>query len=56
VGWGIDYGKAYSSGYVIAGNRGEITLTSISKLGSYKANIKLHSDVTADVEVEVVSL
>jgi large subunit ribosomal protein L9 len=52
VGWGIDYGKAYSSGYVIAGNRGEITLTSISKL----ANIKLHSDVTADVEVEVVSL
>ncbi|MCF3574682.1 50S ribosomal L9 C-terminal domain-containing protein [Planktothrix agardhii] len=50
MGWGIDYGKAYSI------SSGEITLTSISKLGTYKANIKLHSDVTADVEVEVVSL
>ncbi|HEY9863850.1 MAG TPA: 50S ribosomal protein L9 [Candidatus Obscuribacterales bacterium] len=37
-------------------DRREITLPSISKLGTYKANIKLHSDVTADVEVEVVSL
>ncbi|WP_436799323.1 50S ribosomal L9 C-terminal domain-containing protein [Planktothrix agardhii] len=33
-----------------------MTLPSISKLGSYKANIKLHSGVTANVEVEVVSL
>lgn len=37
-------------------DRREITLPSISKLGTYKAHIKLHSDVTADVEVEVVSL
>ncbi|HAN74626.1 MAG TPA: 50S ribosomal protein L9 [Planktothrix sp. UBA8407] len=37
-------------------DRREITLPSISKLGTYKANIKLHSEVTADVEVEVVSL
>ena len=75
MGWGIDYGKAYSSSYdqrcavtekelaeliqQATGqevDRREITLTSISKLGTYKAHIKLHSEVTADVEVEVVSL
>ncbi|MBD2480616.1 50S ribosomal protein L9 [Planktothrix sp. FACHB-1365] len=37
-------------------DRREITLPSISKLGTYRAHIKLHSEVTADVEVEVVSL
>ena len=35
-------------------DRRGITLPEISKIGSYKAQIKLHSEVTAEVEVQVV--
>ena len=35
-------------------DRRGITLPEIHKLGAYKADIKLHSEVTATVEIEVV--
>ncbi len=35
-------------------DRRGITLPEISKIGSYKAQIKLHSEVSAEVEVQVV--
>ncbi|HLO47177.1 MAG TPA: 50S ribosomal protein L9, partial [Kamptonema sp.] len=37
-------------------DRRGITLPEIRKIGSYKAEIKLHSDVTADIEIQVVPL
>ncbi|HEY9655433.1 MAG TPA: 50S ribosomal protein L9 [Crinalium sp.] len=36
-------------------DRRGITLPDIHKLGSYKADIKLHPDVTATVEIQVVA-
>ena len=36
-------------------DRREITLPDISKIGTYKAEIKLYSEVTAVVEIQVVS-
>ncbi len=36
-------------------DRRGITLPDISKLGSYQAEIKLHTDVTATVEIQVVA-
>ncbi len=36
-------------------DRRGITLPEIHKLGSYKADIKLHPDVTATVEIQVVA-
>ncbi|MGE5659025.1 MAG: 50S ribosomal protein L9 [Actinomycetota bacterium] len=36
-------------------DRRGITLPEIRKLGSYKAEIKLHTDVTAEVEVQVIA-
>lgn len=37
-------------------DRKTITLPEISKIGMYEAQIKLHSEVTADVQIEVVAL
>lgn len=37
-------------------DRRGITLPDIRKLGTYKAEIKLHSDVTAEVEIQVIAL
>jgi len=37
-------------------DRRGITLPEIRKIGSYKVEIKLHSDVTADIEIQVVPL
>jgi large subunit ribosomal protein L9 len=36
-------------------DRRGITIPDISKLGTYKAEIKLHSDVTAQLDIEVVA-
>jgi large subunit ribosomal protein L9 len=36
-------------------DRRGITIPDISQLGTYKAEIKLHSDVTAEINIEVVS-
>lgn len=36
-------------------DRREITLPDISKIGSYKADIKLYPEVTATVEIQVVA-
>ncbi|MGL6283858.1 MAG: 50S ribosomal L9 C-terminal domain-containing protein [Microcoleaceae cyanobacterium] len=36
-------------------DRRGITLPDISKLGTYKAKIKLHSEVMAEVDVNVIS-
>ncbi|MGF1493462.1 MAG: 50S ribosomal protein L9 [Microcoleaceae cyanobacterium] len=37
-------------------DRRGVTLPDIHQLGSYKAQIKLHSEVTAEVEIQVVPL
>jgi large subunit ribosomal protein L9 len=37
-------------------DRKTITLPEISKIGMYEAQIKLHPEVTADVQIEVVAL
>ncbi|MEY3222862.1 MAG: hypothetical protein RLZZ203_1718, partial [Cyanobacteriota bacterium] len=36
-------------------DRRGIAIADISKLGTYKAEIKLHSEVTAEINIEVVS-
>lgn len=37
-------------------DRREITLPEIHKLGFYKVQVKLHADVTAEVEIQVAAL
>ncbi|MBD2136104.1 50S ribosomal protein L9 [Anabaena sp. FACHB-1237] len=50
-----DVSDAIQAAASIEIDRRNITIPDIGKLGSYKADIKLHSEVTAQIEIEVVS-
>jgi len=48
--------EAVLAGAKIEIDRRDITLPEISKLGFYKAEVKLHPEVTAEIEIQVAPL